>query len=407
MSQKDAASRDEQQEKRVLGVSKNVFFLGLTSLFNDISSEMIYPLIPIFLTTVLGTPVAFVGLIEGIAESTASLMKLVSGRLSDRFNQRKLPAVIGYALGAVGKPLLAVSFVWWQALFARFTDRLGKGIRTAPRDALIADSSSPDAYGRSFGFHRTMDTVGAAIGPLMALFLFPALNQNFRTYFAIAIIPAIISIFVLVKYVTEPRRSDVSKKIVLERFSLAPFNRSFKIFLLIALVFTLGNSSDAFLVLRAQNVGISVALIPLVYLIFNLVSASIATPAGIISDKIGRKRVIAVGFATFSAVYLGFALAKTTTAVWLLFAAYGLYAGFTESIFKAYAADLAPANLRGTAYGLLNLVLGIALLPASFVAGLLWQYVNPAATFYYGSAMSLFALILFVLFSLMSNRARV
>jgi len=383
----------KQQNKKILGFSRNVFFVGLTSFFTDISTEMVYPLIPIFLTTVLGAPVAIVGLVEGIAESTASLLKVISGWLSDRTQRRKRLTVLGYGLAAIAKPLLALSFVWWQVLIARFVDRFGKGVRTSPRDALIADSTSSEDYGKAFGFHRGMDTLGAAFGPLIAFAALPLLHNNFRLYFSFAIIPAVIGVAVLALFVKEKVRAAKVENL---RLSLKPFNRQFKLFLLIALIFTVGNSSDAFLILRANNVGVAVGLIPLVYFVFNTVYALASTPIGALSDRIGRKVVIIAGYLIFAIVYLGFALVKSPFTIWLLFAAYGLYYAFTEGIFKAFTADLVPENLRGTAYGFLSLVLGIALLPASLIAGFLWDKISPSAPFFFGSAVSLIALVLFM-----------
>jgi len=382
-----------RQNKKIFGFPRNVFFVGLTSFFTDISTEMVYPLIPIFLTTVLGAPVAVVGLVEGIAESTASLLKVISGWISDRTRRRKGLTVIGYSLAAISKPILAFSFFWWQVLIARFIDRFGKGIRTSPRDALIADSTSKEEYGKAFGFHRGMDTLGAAFGPLIAFSALPLLHNNFRLYFSFAIIPAAIGVTVLALFVKEKARTAKAEKL---KLSLKPFSKRFKLFLLIVLIFTVGNSSDAFLILRARNVGVTVGLIPLVYFVFNTVYALAATPIGSLSDRIGRKTIIITGYLIFSLVYLGFALVKSPFTIWLLFAAYGLYYAFTEGIFKAFTADIVPANLRGMAYGFLNLVLGIALLPASLIAGFLWDRISPSAPFFFGSAVSLLALILFM-----------
>lgn len=386
----------------VFGFKKNVFWLGLTSLFTDISSEMIFPLVPIFATTVLGAPVAFVGLVEGIAESTASLLKVFSGWFSDKFGGRKRFAVGGYSLSAAAKPLLVVASAGWHILSIRFLDRAGKGIRGAPRDALIADScDSADNYGRSFGFHRTMDTIGAMAGPALAFILLPFLakgssSNGYRELFALAIIPALIGLAILLIFVKEKKvrcaPSDAPK------FSLKPFDRKFKVFLLIVLVFTLGNSSDAFLVLRARDAGMAVAAIPLAYLLFNTINAALATPAGIISDKLGRRGIMILGFANFALVYLGFALAKGQLLIWVMFGFYGFYYAFTESIFKAYTADLVPAANRGTAYGLLNMTMGIALLPASLVAGWLWQTVSPSAPFFYGAATAAAAMVMMLIF---------
>jgi MFS family permease len=387
----------------LFGLKKNVFWLGLTSLFTDISSEMIYPLVPLFATTVLGVSVAFVGLIEGIAESTASLLKVFSGWLSDKVGRRKPLTLSGYILSAIAKPLLVIATAGWHVLGIRFLDRSGKGVRTAPRDALIADSCEPsdNNYGRSFGFHRTMDTIGAMAGPALAFILLPILavhssSRGYRELFALAIIPALIGIVVLAVFVKESKKCDSAGPP--PRLSLKPFDRRFKIFLLVVLVFTLGNSSDAFLVLRAKNVGLAVAMIPLAYLLFNTINAVLATPAGIVSDKLGRRGVMILGFLNFAIVYLGFAMANSTLTIWIMFAVYGFYYAFTESIFKAYTADLVPETLRGTAYGLLNMAMGIALLPASLAAGWLWEHVSVRAPFYYGAVMALVAMVMLVLF---------
>lgn len=386
-----ARSRDT-----ILGQKKNVFWLGLTSLFTDISSEMIYPLIPIFATTVLGVSVAFVGLIEGIAESAASLLKIISGWLSDKLNNRKNLTVVGYGLSAVAKPLLVLATAGWHVLGIRLLDRTGKGIRTAPRDALIADSSDCDNYGKSFGFHRTMDTIGAMLGPALAFLLLPIFathssSQGYRELFALAIIPGVIGLIILMALVKEKRPGAPAEA---PKLSLKPFDRRFKLFLLVVLIFTLGNSSDAFLILRAKNAGLAVAFIPLAYLMFNTVNALLATPAGVVSDRLGRFWVMALGFANFIVVYIGFALASHQVVIWLMFALYGVYYAFTESIFKAYTADLVPENLRGTAYGLLNMTMGIALLPASLVAGWLWTNVSVRAPFFYGAGTAALALCL-------------
>lgn len=386
----------EEARQKIFGIQRNVFFLGLTSLFNDISSEMIYPIIPIFLTTVLGAPATIVGLVEGIATSTASLIQIASGWFSDRYKNRKNLTLIGYSLSTLSKPLLALSFFWWEVLIVRFADRTGKGIRTPPRDALIADSAEPAEYGKNFGFHRALDTVGAAIGPLIAFALLPILphsgsEPNYRLFFALSIIPGILSVLMLALFVTERRKSKVFK---MEKIRLSHFPREFIIFLGIVLLFTIGNSSDAFLILRAKNIGIAVTLIPIVYLLFNLVNAGFATYAGILSDRIGRKFAMIVGFLAFALVYYGFGVAGSQLAIWLLFAFYGIYYAFTEGIFKAYTADIVEEKVRGTAFGLLNMVLGIALLPASLIAGFLWDKVSVSAPFYYGAITATVSLLL-------------
>jgi MFS family permease len=390
----------------LFGLKKNVFWLGLVSLFTDISSEMVYPLVPIFATTVLGAPVAFVGLVEGIAESTASLLKVFSGWLSDRLEGRKNLTIAGYALSAIAKPILIGASSVSYILAYRIIDRTGKGIRTAPRDALIADSSDCDNYGKSFGFHRMMDTIGAMIGPALAFLLLPVFaahssSKGYRELFVLAVVPAFIGVIILIAFVKErraPKPDGCETPAEKPKLSLKPFDRRFKLFLIVVLVFTLGNSSDAFLILRAKNAGMAVAMIPLAYLLFNTINAALATPAGIVSDRLGRFWVMALGFLIFAGVYLGFALADSQLIIWVMFALYGFYYAFTESIFKAYTADLVPENLRGTAYGLLNMTMGIALLPASLFAGWLWTNISVRAPFFFGAGMAAVALGLLLVF---------
>ncbi len=379
----------------MFGFPKNVVLLGFVSMFSDISTEMIYPLIPIFLNTVLHASFPFIGLIEGIAESAAALTRAISGWLSDKLQKRKFLIFTGYSLAAIAKPFLAVTTTWWQVLIIRFLDRSGKGIRTAPRDALIADSSDPKEMGRSFGFHRSLDTTGAVIGPLLALLILAFFTSNLRYIFLLSIIPGLISIF-LIKFVAEKRSSRADGP--LPTLSLSQFDIRFKLFLVVIAIFSIGNSSDAFLILRAQNVGVVIALVPAVYVLANIVYVLLSTPIGILSDKFGRKRMIFLGFLTFSLIYLGFALVRNTNLVWLLFAGYGLYFAFTEGVIRAFTADLVPNHLLGTAYGILNTLIGIFVLPASVLAGFLWEYVNPSAPFFFGSATSFISLILLLLF---------
>ncbi|MFQ5596310.1 MAG: MFS transporter [Anaerolineae bacterium] len=378
-----------------MGLPRNVVALGLVSLFQDISSEMIYPLLPLFLANVLGADKAIIGLIEGIAESTASLLKVFSGWLSDRSGRRKAWAVGGYSLSALVKPAVALAQAWPFVLGVRFLDRVGKGVRTAPRDALLAASTPAESRGRSFGLHRAMDTTGAIIGPLLAFVLLPVFSGNYRPVFAVTIIPGLISVALLVFLVRERHvRAPLGERQGL-RISLAPFDRQFRLFLLAVVVFTLGNSSDAFLLLRADATGVPGVQIPLLWLVFNVVYALASTPAGALSDRIGRRGVIVGGYAVFALVYLGFARASTVWHIWLLFAAYGLYYGLTEGVQRAYAADLVPDHLRGTAFGVYHTLTGLALFPASLVAGRLWQTIGVPAPFFYGAAMSGLAVAIF------------
>ena len=379
--------------KSKLGISKNVFVLGLVSFFNDVASEMIYPIVPIFLTSVLGAPVAVVGLIEGIAESTASVLKVVSGWLSDKLRKRKPFVLAGYSFSAISKIILSLAFSWPFVLFARFIDRFGKGTRTSARDALIAESSETSTRGRSFGFHRALDTLGAVVGPLIALLAIHFLDNNFRLIFFLAFIPACIGILLLIIFVKEKRKEkNLSPTLNISWRNLDP---SFKIFLLISFIFALGNSSDAFLILRAQNLGLSVTLVVLAYVLFNFTYAIFSMPAGIISDKIGPKKVLFSGFLLFSFIYLFFGLTKVSLFLWLLFPFYGMYMALTEGVGKAYISNLVPQEKSGTAFGIYQTTIGFCTFFASLIAGLLWTYIGVSAPFIFGSIMAVISAFLF------------
>ncbi len=390
-------------EKKVLGVSRNVFFLGWVSFLTDVSSEMIFTVVPLFLLNVLKVSTPIIGLIEGLAEGTASLLKLVSGWLSDRLGQRKSLAVFGYTLSTLAKPFLYIASSWGVVLAVRWTDRVGKGIRTAPRDALVADSTSPEEVGRSFGFHRGMDTMGAVLGlALAALIVYLVQREgieltwdSFRTLVLAGIGPAVLSVILLLFFVKERKKGASGKSCepeFVETKCAVPAkplsDGRFKLFLVIMVLFTLGNSSDAFLILRAQNLGFSVTQVLLLFVAFNLVYALAALPAGIVSDKLGRKGVIVVGWSIYALAYLGFALASSVWQVWLLFALYGLYYGVSEGVCRAFVCDLVPVDKRGTSYGWYHTAVGLSLLPASVIAGLLWYHISPAAPFYFGTAMA-------------------
>ena len=381
--------------KNKLGISKNVFVLGLVSFFNDVASEMIYPIVPIFLTSVLGAPVAIVGLIEGIAESTASVLKVVSGWLSDKWRKRKIFVVAGYSFSTISKILLSLAYSWPFVLFARFIDRFGKGTRTSARDALIAESSENSARGRSFGFHRALDTLGAVVGPLIALLAIHFLDNNFRLIFFLAFIPACIGVLLLIIFVKEKRKEENLFPAL--NFSWRNLDSSFKIFLLISFVFALGNSSDAFLILRAQNLGLSVVLVILAYVLFNFTYAIFSMPAGIISDKIGPKKVLLTGFLLFSFIYLFFGLTNISLFLWFLFPFYGIYMAITEGVGKAYISNLVPQEKAGTAFGIYQTTIGLCTFFASLIAGLLWTYIGVSAPFIFGSVMAVISALLFVI----------
>jgi len=374
-------------------LNRNVYFLGLVSLFTDMSSQMIYPLLPVFLTSVLGVGTAFVGLLEGIAESTASILKVFSGWYSDRLKKRKPVIFAGYGLSTVGKPFLYLATAGWHVLLVRFVDRVGKGIRTSPRDALIAGSCSADDRGRAFGLQRTMDRTGAFLGPLIAFAILPLFNDNLRMVFLLAFFPALIAVLVIMFMVKD--RSPAPSREALEKKPHASFkgvSREFKIFVVILAVFTLGNSSDAFLILRAKDLGLKVSLIPIMWLMYNFVCSISALPFGHLSDRIGRKKTTLLGFGVYGVVYLGFAFSRTQGLVWLFMAIYGVYYGLSEGVLRAYVADLVEdESSLATAYGIYHMVIGLCMLPASLIMGILWQQFNPTVAFAFGAALALSA----------------
>ncbi|TET74665.1 MAG: MFS transporter [Dehalococcoidia bacterium] len=404
---------EQDDRRKVFGFSRNVFFLGVVSFLTDVSSDMIFTLVPLFLLNVLrvGTPV--IGLIEGIAEGAASLLKVLSGWLSDRLGRRKGLAVFGYSISTLAKPFLYFATTWGAVAAVRFVDRVGKGIRTSPRDALVADSAPPEEMGKSFGLHRGMDTLGAVLGLSVAALIVYLVQRGgleltrdaFQTIVLVGIVPAVLAVFVLLFFVRERgRRADstgVSCSANGHPSGAVPtkkgFDFRFKLFLAIMVVFTLGNSSDAFLILRAQNLDFSVPQILLLFVAFNLVYALAALPAGLVSDRLGRKGVIVVGWSIYALAYLGLAVASAAWQVWLLFALYGLYYGVAEGVTRAFVCDLVPAERRGTAYGLYHTAVGLSLLPASLIAGWLWHLIGPEAPFFFGAAMAGTAMLGFLL----------
>jgi MFS family permease len=384
----------QKKDRNIFGVHRTIFFLGLVSLFTDISSEMIYPLLPVFLISVLGVGPVFVGLVEGVAEATASFFKLFSGWISDRQQKRKFLVVSGYTLSTLTRPLVAVATAGWHVLFIRFLDRVGKGIRTSPRDALIADSSPGSEHGKAFGFQRALDHTGAVIGPLIAFFLLTFVTQQYRTLFLLAYVPGIIALTLLILGVKERKAAQPGPSLQPVQLTLRPFDRRFKIFLLIIILFSLGNSSDAFLILKAKEAGVSVSLLPLLWMVLHISKSLSATPGGILSDRYGRRKMIIAGWILYCGVYFGFASAQTSDMVWLLFAVYGLFYGSTEGGERALVANLVAPHLRGTAYGLYHFSIGLSTLPASLLMGLLWEAAGPGAAFSFGAIMALLAAVL-------------
>lgn len=397
----DEIIQRQENFQKIWGVPRNVFFLGFVSLFTDFSSEVAICTLPLFLSNVLGVKTSIIGLIEGIAESTATVMRFFSGWLSDKIGKRKILVTLGYGLSSFVKPFLYFAASWSYVLSIRFLDRVGKGIRTSPRDALIADSCSAEERGKAFGFNKMMDPLGA-VGGLAAAALLVFYSQGgmleltrltYQNLVLLAIIPGFISFFLLLALVRDvgpatPKTVEkASDPEVLRR------NTNFKRYLAVMIFFTLGNSSDAFLMLRAQNLGMGIGEIFALLAAFNLVSSIFSYPAGRLSDKVGRKALISIGWLIYAGVYLGFALATDIIHVWALYLVYGVYEGLTAGVEKAFVSDLVPANVRGTAYGLFNTAIGISALPSSLIAGILWQGIGPAAPFVFGAALAFTAFI--------------
>jgi MFS family permease len=386
-----------KRNKKFFGFGRNVFVAGLVSFFMDVSSEMIYPLVPLFLTNILGINKAIIGLIEGIAESTASLLKVFSGWFSDRLGNRKWLMAAGYGISTLSRPIIALATGWHHVMGSRFMDRFGKGVRTAPRDAIIAESAEKTHLGRAFGFHRSMDTMGAVVGPAIAFFLLGIFSNNYRLVFWLSMIPGAIAVLLIILFITEKKKVPLPHA-ERPKLTLKHFDWRFKFFLASATLFAIGNSSDVFLILRAQQTGIPTVMIPVVYLLFNLIYSLSAIPAGIAADRFGKKRVILLGFVLFAALYYGFAIARDTAVIWVLFGFYGLFMGLTEGIQKAFLATIIPQDFKATAFGVYNTAVGLAMFPASLLGGWLWDNISPSATFYFGSITASLSAVLFVIF---------
>ena len=384
-------------DRKFFGFGKNVFVAGLVSFFMDVSSEMIYPLVPLFLANVLGINKSVIGLIEGIAESTASLLKVFSGWFSDRIGSRKWLMVAGYGVSVLSRPVISLATGWHHVLGSRFIDRFGKGVRGAPRDALIADSTDREFLGRAFSFHRSMDTMGAVVGPALAFYFLWLFSNNYRTVFWLSMIPGVVAVLLIIFFIAEKKSSPVAPS-ERPRLTIRHFDWRFRVFALIAAVFALGNSSDMFLILKAQQTGVSIVTIPVLYLTFNLIYSLSAIPAGIAADRFGKKRVILIGFALFAVLYYGFAIATDAKEIWVLFILYGVFMGLTEGIQKAFLATIIPPDFKATAFGVYNTAVGVAMFPASLIGGWLWDHVSPAATFYFGSITAALSAVMFVIF---------
>lgn len=392
-------TRKQRIWQRYRGLSPTVFALSLVSFLNDTSSDIIYPLLPAFLALTLGATPFAIGLIEGFAESVASILKLFSGYLSDKFGNRKLPVFLGYSLAAIVRPLLAFVTSWPQVLVVRMTDRVGKGIRGAPRDALLASTVAPDKRGLAFGFNRAADHLGAVVGPVVAFLLLTYLAadpttptaREYQQVFLFASIPVAIGLFVIVFFVREEKKPVPEEDAIPIKFSLGAFDGNFKRFLGIIALFTLSNSTDAFLLLRAEQTGVAPAMLPLLWMALHFSKAFSSIIGGDISDKIGRKTMIFTGWVIYALVYAGFAFADAAWQAWVLFIIYGFYFGLTEGVEKALVADLVTEEKRGTAFGFYNLAYGITVFPASLIFGLVWSEFGAAPAFLMSAAISVAA----------------
>jgi len=376
------------------GLSRNVIVLGLVSLFQDLSSEMLYPVVPLFLATVLGAPMTVIGLIEGFAECTAAILKAVFGRLSDRFQRRRAFISLGYGLSAMSRPLLLLANSWEFVLASRLMDRLGKGVRTGPRDALLAAAAPAEYRGKVFGFHRALDTIGAVIGPLLAIWLLAATNNDYPFVFLIAVIPtacAFLLTFLVKEVKTEIAANQATAYWLLVTDHLPSVYWKF---LAINTIFFIGNSSDVFLILRAREIGLSAPSAIFAYVVYNLAYVLLATPAGILSDRLGRRRVMQTGFLIFAFVYAGFAIIKSPLLIWPLFALYGFYAAMTEGVGKAAVVDFVAPEHRSSAIGIFYMLTGVAALIASTLAGWLWKESGAATALGFSAATATLAALL-------------
>ena len=387
--------------KRYKNLPRNVWALSIVSLLNDTSSEIIYPLLPTFLALSLGASPFAIGAIEGVAESTASLLKLFSGYISDKFQSRKPLILFGYGLAAITRPLLAFVGNWQEVLFVRLTDRVGKGVRGTPRDALLAAEVSPDQRGIAFGFNRAADHLGAVFGPLIATILiyYIAVNSNsptvseYQNVFLFASIPVILGLFVIAFFVSEPKKIQFESKPKI-KLSLREFDGNFKRFLVVIALFTLSNSSDAFLLLRAKEAGISTAMIPILWMVLHISKVIFSIIGGGLSDKFGRKSMIFSGWLVYAGVYTGFAFVSNEWQIWTLFIIYGVYFGLTEGAEKALVADLVENEKRGTAYGLYAFAFGVTVFPASLLLGGIWSWFGASYAFLFSAFLSICAAIL-------------
>jgi len=388
------------KKEKIFGLERNAFFTGLTSFFTDTSTKMVYSVMPMFLLSI-GASKTTISLIEGIAESTASLLKAFSGYWSDKIGKNKPFMIIGYGITAIVTPLYALARIPTQILFFRFFERIGKGLRAAPRDSLISASIKKNEAGKTFGFQKAMDNSGAIVGPLIAFLLLSFFPLNYGNIFLLATIPAVLGVLTIVIFIKEAKSE---KKEANNKFQLKLLPKNFYFFLVIIFVFTLGNSADALLLVKTAETGINKSYIPFVYMIFNTVSVILAIPIGKLSDRIGREKLIILGFFVYAVVYYLFGRFNSISVFVFLFILYGLYSALTDGSQKAMISDIASKDLKGTAFGIYHAVLGITLLPASLIAGLLYDKVNSNAPFYFGSVMAIIATVLMIIFTILNKK---
>ncbi|KKT30860.1 MAG: MFS transporter [Microgenomates group bacterium GW2011_GWC1_44_10] len=384
------------------GISLNVVILGIVSFLNDVASEMVYPVVPIFLMSVLGAPALIVGFIEGLADSVSKILMAFSGILSDRSQKRKPYVVWGYSFATFSHLIMATAGSWPVVMLGRIINRTGKGIRTSARDALITESSDKVSRGRNFGFHRTLDSLGAVVGPLLSIIVLKMLNGNYRNLFLIAFFPALLGVLLFTFFIKEKEKQPLGIKGL--RFEWSKANDSFKIFLLISFIFTLGNSSDVFMILRAQNLGLSIGLTIFTYVLFNSIYALLSLPAGIIADKIGARKILFIGFLLFALVYFSFGYIDSPFWIWILFPIYGIYMALTDGVGKAYISKLIPHEISASAFGIYQTLMGVGTFFASTLAGALWTFAGVRSTFYFGGVMALVAAFLFLI---LTKRVRI
>jgi len=376
------------------GLKRNIFILGLVSFFTDLSSQMVFPLIPLFLTSILGAGAYVVGIVEGAAETTASLLKVVSGFWSDKIRKRKPFILFGYSLSSITKPLFAFANVWSFVLFVRVIERIGKGLRAAPRDAIVAESCDEHVRGKAYGFHRAMDGIGSVLGAVIAFLLLPFLG--YRNIFLLAFIPGIIAVFVIL-FIKE-KKIPIEKKLkeTSIRVSFKELPQNLKLFITVSSIFALGHFGYAFLLLRAQNIGLTDSKAILLYVMFYVVYTICIIPAGILSDKIGRKPVLIIGYAIFAVTTFGLIFTSTIFSILIFFFVYGIFYAMIDGVQRAFVVDLAPEHLKATALGAFHTAIGLVALPGGFIAGLLWDKINPETTFVYGLALTIVSIVLFM-----------